>query len=1187
MRKSLSVILAALLVFLSFSVFAESDAELMATVSTPTIRTSNVIKGVEIALSCTTSNAKIYYTLDGTTPTSSSALYDDNNRPILDTAGTYTIQAIAYNSTLTSKSSVSSYSKTVQSVETVAAADGVDMRTPGNITRYPQGSESPEYALLTFNFESPYYVYYMYGNSHELDPDDTENVFRYTETVKIYKTTVVYYRIYRVGYAPTKTTYAVTVNVWGGKQTVEKPTIKQVSFYGGKYLSLSTATEGATIRYKSSASKITDELTTENTTVYTDKVPITKPGKYYFKAYATMDGWFDSDQTSGDQYFVITQCEKPTVTKTAQGTLNKITITSTEDDVELYYTTDGTTPSQMSLKYTAPFMVNTNATIRAVACRKGSVSSEAVSLVIGDGTQTVAVPTASAVTSVDGSKTVTLSAESGASIYYCYFTEPQSSILSSDFKLYTEPITFNETGNYYFYMKAYKDGVYSSIKGVTVAVTVTVTVAKPVFSAETLSNGAKVVKISAEEDSRIYYVISDTKVESKSAIPRDNDHLYTYPITFTETKYISAIAVRETASGEIVSEISGAQPLISNGPVTLDKVGAITINETVTGTGVKVTLSCADSDADLFYIFDNSPDTVATTGSTAYNGVFELNTDGYLHVVAAKPGYEYAVETRQINFSRTADPQITISELGSSSFMVRFDCATPNAKYYYTTDNSEPTVNDNNLAALGMAVVDSGVTLKVIAVADGYNPSNVVTQIITNGEAQKCGDVLFNTTDVIGGKTVYLVSVTSGATIYYTLDGTEPTMNSLVYDENSPLRFTAETDVTIRAKAVKSGYYNSDITEEHVTVTRLSMPKFQEAKAQSSDGRNIYKYRFTCEEEFAYIYYTVDGTAPVVDAANTELYLGEFAVEENCVLSIMAVAEGYANSAVNVRTVTLPENDDSTVAPPVIAVKTEGVIGGKLVSLTCATEGASIYYTTTEGATPDKLYTGPIFASGTQFTIYTVAKKSGKTDSKLMTFKVANYDSSSPTASVPTNTAVEAGSKVELIGGTYSVPILDSDNNETGRKDMDYVVYYTLDGSEPTLDSPVYSEPIEITGETLIRAASAGEQHALSPVADFYYTIEGAAYAIAIDTSGLQRDSGAILGSVSVDISGVQAENGRVYVAAYSGGEMVDVKSAPFAENLTFDNFVILSSGTVIIKAFVFLDDDSIQPLCENSVAVF
>jgi len=58
-----------------------------------------------------------------------------------------------------------------------------------------------------------------------------------------------------------------------------------------------------------------------------------------------------------------------------------------------------------------------------------------------------------------------------------------------------------------------------------------------------------------------------------------------------------------------------------------------------------------------------------------------------------------------------------------------------------------------------------------------------------------------------GAEVVKLASVTSGATIYYTIDGTTPTTSSIVYE--AP--FLVASDLTIKAIAVLSGDINSSV----------------------------------------------------------------------------------------------------------------------------------------------------------------------------------------------------------------------------------------------------------------------------------------------------------------------------------------------------------------------------------------
>ena len=96
-------------------------------------------------------------------------------------------------------------------------------------------------------------------------------------------------------------------------------------------------------------------------------------------------------------------------------------------------------------------------------------------------------------------------------------------------------------------------------------------------------------------------------------------------------------------------------------------------------------------------------------------------------------------------------------------------------------------------------------------------------------------------------QTVSIACATQGATIYYTIDGTDPTPNSNVYSQ----AFTVSTTTTVKAVATKSGMNNSNIATAEYTFP--SLVTIAEARALSInefalvqgvvtfiDGRNVY-----------------------------------------------------------------------------------------------------------------------------------------------------------------------------------------------------------------------------------------------------------------------------------------------------------------------------------------------------------
>lgn len=69
---------------------------------------------------------------------------------------------------------------------------------------------------------------------------------------------------------------------------------------------------------------------------------------------------------------------------------------------------------------------------------------------------------------------------------------------------------------------------------------------------------------------------------------------------------------------------------------------------------------------------------------------------------------------------------------------------------------------------------------------------------------------------LMSNETITLSATPSDATIYYTLDGSEPTANSNLYSKP----FSINGDVTLKAKAVRDGWYDSDVLTAHYRMSQ-------------------------------------------------------------------------------------------------------------------------------------------------------------------------------------------------------------------------------------------------------------------------------------------------------------------------------------------------------------------------------
>lgn len=143
---------------------------------------------------------------------------------------------------------------------------------------------------------------------------------------------------------------------------------------------------------------------------------------------------------------------------------------------------------------------------------------------------------------------------------------------------------------------------------------------------------------------------------------------------------------------------------------------------------------------------------------------------------------------------------------------IRLTTSTPNATIYYTIDGTDPS--ENSSAYTTPFGLSKSATVKVITIAEGLNPSNIVeANYIINGRASSpvfTPDQGVYTDSVI----VSISASTPNSTIYYTIDGTEPSTNSNIFDE----AFTLPSTSTVRAIATAENFLDSQISEALYTI---------------------------------------------------------------------------------------------------------------------------------------------------------------------------------------------------------------------------------------------------------------------------------------------------------------------------------------------------------------------------------
>ena len=413
-----------------------------------------------------------------------------------------------------------------------------------------------------------------------------------------------------------------------------------------------------------------------------------------------------------------------------------------------------------------------------------------------------------------------------------------------------------------------------------------------------------------------------------------------------------------------------------------------------------------------------------------------------------------------------ASPEFSVdSGAVNSGTEVTITCATEGAKIYYTTDGTEPTASSTEYtAAISVTAV---VTLKAIAVKSGMNDSAVASASYTIKGTVATPAFSLTSGEVDSGTSVTITCSTEGAKIYYTTDGTEPTASSTEYTE----AISVTEAVTLKAIAVKSGMNNSAVASASYTIKgTVATPTFSLASGAVNSGTEV---TMTCATEGAKIYYITDGSEPT--ASSTE-YTAAISVTEAVTLKAIAVKSGMNNSAVASASYTIK----GTVASPEFSVASGAVNSGTEVTISCATEGAKIYYTTdgTEPTASGTEYTAAISVTP-PMTLKAIAVKDGMNNSDVASASYTIKGTVASPAFSLASGAVNGGTEVTITCATEGAKI-----------------YYTTDGSDPTAESTAYTGAISITEAVTLKAIAVKDGMNNSAVASASYTIYTPKYSV-------------------------------------------------------------------------------------------
>ena len=219
---------------------------------------------------------------------------------------------------------------------------------------------------------------------------------------------------------------------------------------------------------------------------------------------------------------------------------------------------------------------------------------------------------------------------------------------------------------------------------------------------------------------------------------------------------------------------------------------------TISASG-SVTLACATSGAAIYYTTNGS---TPTSSSTKYSSAFTVASGTTVKAIAIKDGTSSSVTSQTYTKASVSTPVISITSAG----VVTITCATSGAAIYYDTGGATPTTSSTKYSG---SFTLSGTSALVCAVAylDGTY-SEVASQSWTKAT------VASPSISIDASGNVTIATNTSGATTYYTTNGTTPTSSSTKYTA----KFAVSSGTTVKAVSIKDGVSSS---VESLTYTKV------------------------------------------------------------------------------------------------------------------------------------------------------------------------------------------------------------------------------------------------------------------------------------------------------------------------------------------------------------------------------
>jgi len=624
----------------------------------------------------------------------------------------------------------------------------------------------------------------------------------------------------------------------------------------------------------------------------------------------------------------------------------------------------------------------------------------------------------------------------------------------------------------------------------------------------------------------------------------------------------------------------------------------------------QVTITSSTPNSAIYYTMDGS---LPTTAATLYSAPIMISTGTTVRAMASAEGYlQSTVSAATFTFlTQTPAPAFTpAAGTYTSAQVVAISDSVPAAVIHYTTNGSTPTASSPVYSA--PITVNATETLQAIAIAGNLAPSviatsaytiqssgtginfgsgfSVVTGLTLNGSAVNSDDSRLQLTT--GG------SQQAGSAFYNTPMNIQSFTNDFSFQLSNAqadgFTFTIQ-NVSPKALGPVGGglgygpYTSSGATNSAGTITNSIAIKFDlySNAGEGPDSTGLYQNGASPtvpaidltpsginlhSGDGMSVHMTYDGTTltmTITDIVVNKTFSQSFPINLPQVIGSNTAYIGFTggtgglSASQKILTWTFVSNTAVAAQMPAISPNGGTFTAVQSVSLSDSTNNAVIYYTI-DGSIPttaSSVYSGPLTISSGTVAIKAFAIAPGTSPSPINS---ATFTIAPPAAALPSFTPA-AGTYV----GTQTVTIADTTPGST--------IYYTTNGSTPTLSSPVYSAPISVSASQTLNAMASSPGYSVSPMSSAAYVIQSTGQSINYgsgftSTSNLALNGGAQLNAT---IKALQLTNGGTFEAASSWAS-TPVNVSAFNSDFTFQmvnpgadgfTFAIQSNGTSALGA--------------------